>query len=205
MAVPSKFNNSITCFLVLSCIGLLCYVSDISAQEDVEVPISKLSQNVGAPTLKFFYCYSCGYRKMFDQYYQLINQKYPFIMIDGANYEPAAFYSLLVRIIGTLKMALIVCILGGVNIFDYINKPQPSWWRWCLENKIYACMMLFFLCNVIEGQLISSGAFEITLNGVPIWSKLESGRIPQPAELFQIIDSHMQFTDTKLELNGFAK
>lgn len=66
-------------------------------------------------------------------------------------------------------------------------------------------MMLFFMSNMLEGQLLSSGAFEISFNNVPIWSKLESGRIPQPAELFQIIDSHMQFTDTKLELNGFAK
>ena len=34
---------------------------------------------------------------------------------------------------------------------------------------MYACMMLFFVCNAIEGQLISTGAFEITFNG-----KLES-------------------------------
>lgn len=70
-------------------------------------------------------------------------------------------------------------------------------------------MMLFFLSNIIEGQLISSGAFEIFLNDVPVWSKLETGRIPQPAELFQIIDNHMRFAeygDTTVELKpGFAK
>lgn len=69
--------------------------------------------------------------------------------------------------------------------------------------------MLFFLTNIFEGQLISSGAFEIFLNDVPVWSKLETGRIPQPAELFQIIDNHMRFTefgDTTVELKpGFAK
>ncbi len=25
---------------------------------------------------------------------------------------------------------------------------------------------------------------------MPVWSKIESGRIPQPPELFQIIDNH---------------
>ena len=40
-------------------------------------------------------------------------------------------------------------------------------------------------------QLISTGAFEISLNDMPVWSKIESGRIPQPGELFQIIDNHM--------------
>lgn len=67
-------------------------------------------------------------------------------------------------------------------------------------------MMLFFLCNIIESQLIQSGAFEISLNDIPVWSKLETGRIPQPAELFQIIDSQMKFTDHTIDFNnGFAK
>lgn len=65
--------------------------------------------------------------------------------------------------------------------------------------------MLFFLCNVIEVQLIKSGAFEISINDVPVWSKLETGRIPQPAELFQIIDNHMQFSDRTIQFNNFAK
>jgi hypothetical protein len=26
-------------------------------------------------------------------------------------------------------------------------------------------MMIFFLCNAVEGQLLSTGAFEISLNG----------------------------------------
>jgi predicted Rdx family selenoprotein len=56
-------------------------------------------------------------------------------------------------------------------------------------------MMIFFLCNTIEGQLIATGAFEISFNDVPVWSKLETGRIPQPPELFQIIENHMQFQD----------
>lgn len=31
--------------------------------------------------------------------------------------------------------------------------------------QIYACMMVFFFSNMIENQLMSTGAFEITLNG----------------------------------------
>jgi len=54
--------------------------------------------------------------------------------------------------------------------------------------------MLFFLSNAIEGQLISTGAFEISFNDVPVWSKLEVGRIPSPQELFQIIDGQLKFS-----------
>lgn len=30
---------------------------------------------------------------------------------------------------------------------------------------MYACMMLFFISNAVEGQLISTGAFEVSYNG----------------------------------------
>ncbi|XP_044751779.1 thioredoxin reductase-like selenoprotein T homolog CG3887 [Coccinella septempunctata] len=189
------------------CLALLIIMATLGNSESIEdeIPMTKLTQNVGAPTLKFFYCYQCGYRKMYEQYAEIIQQKYPFISMEGSNYEPPGISMFLSRLIGLLKMFLILCILAGVNIFEYINQPRPSWWTWCTENKIYACMMLFFLSNIIEVQLVQSGAFEILLNDVPVWSKLETGRIPQPAELFQIIDNHMRF-DTKLEYNnGFAK
>jgi len=58
---------------------------------------------------------------------------------------------------------------------------------WAIENKIYACMMIFFVSNAIESQLVSTGAFEISVDNMPVWSKLESGRIPQPPELFQVL------------------
>ncbi|KAK7486484.1 hypothetical protein BaRGS_00022285 [Batillaria attramentaria] len=54
---------------------------------------------------------------------------------------------------------------------------------------MYACLMLFFISNAIEGQMISTGAFEISYNDVPIWSKLESGRIPSPHEMFQMVEN----------------
>lgn len=36
---------------------------------------------------------------MYDQYVQLLNEKYPFILVEGANYEPSWFYMVLVKII----------------------------------------------------------------------------------------------------------
>ena len=58
-----------------------------------------------------------------------------------------------------------------------------------LENKLYSCLMTFFLANMVETQLISTGAFEVSLGGQVVWSKLEEGRIPQPQELIGKIDS----------------
>lgn len=35
--------------------------------------------------------------------------------------------------------------------------------------------------------------FIFLLTDVPVWSKLETGRIPSPQEMFQIIENHMRF------------
>ncbi|KAI1289344.1 putative thioredoxin reductase-like selenoprotein T protein [Halotydeus destructor] len=76
----------------------------------------------------------------------------------------------------------------------------PPAWRWLTSHKVYGCLMAFFIGNMIEGQLISTGAFEISYNGVTVWSKLRSGRIPSPPELFKIIDGHDL---VKANLNSF--
>jgi len=86
--------------------------------------------------------------------------------------------------------------------------------------------MAFFLSNMLETHFLSTGAFEVTLNGnvlwmttllggkknlkytyeqcmsqmhnylsvldVPIWSKLQSGYVPNIQELFQILDNHLK-------------
>jgi len=62
-------------------------------------------------------------------------------------------------------MVIIIAIGSGINLFEYIGKQQPNWWIWCTSNKIYACLVVFFGSNMFEGMLISTGAFELYLNG----------------------------------------
>lgn len=62
-------------------------------------------------------------------------------------------------------MLLIILIVVGTNFFQYLGLQTPSVWEWTQQNKFYSCLMIFFLCNAIEGQLLSTGAFEISLNG----------------------------------------
>lgn len=45
---------------------------------------------------------------MYDQYVQLLNEKYPFILVEGANYEPSWFYMVLVKIIVSFPINFVV-------------------------------------------------------------------------------------------------
>ncbi|KAK6112662.1 selT/selW/selH selenoprotein domain protein [Brugia pahangi] len=150
------------------------------------------------PSMKFLFCVSCGYRQAFDEFSRYIHEKYPSMKIDGANYSPKAWKNVLAQIIGLGKIVLIVLIVMGQDPFASIGQPTPRIFSWALNNKVSSCMMLFLLSNTIESSLMSTGAFEIYLGDEQIWSKLESGRVPSPSELVQIVDQQMELQGVRV-------
>jgi len=128
---------------------------------------------------------------VFDEFANIIRQRYPSLLVEGDNYPPPLVRAYLAQGLSILKLVVIVVVFSGQNPFPALNMNTPAVLVWAHQNKLYACMMTFFLSNMIEGQLISTGAFEVSFNDVPVWSKLENGRVPSAPELFQIIDTQM--------------
>lgn len=193
--------------LRLSVCLIVTFLACSTVADEQQVPLTKLG-NKNGPILKFFYCYSCGYRKVFEDYANIIKKKYPILQIDGENFKPPGFNMHIAKFLSTAKYVLILSIIFGVDLGgDFAGRLISSVWQWCVENRFYSCILIFFLCNTAEMQLISSGAFEIHFNDVPVWSKLETGRILQPPELFDIIEAQlrMQFPDLQAPQNSFAK
>lgn len=50
------------------------------------------------PPIKFAYCVSCGYRNAFEQYSQVIHDKYPTIQIEGSNYSPGPLKAVIAQV-----------------------------------------------------------------------------------------------------------
>uniref|UniRef100_G3ST18 Selenoprotein T n=1 Tax=Loxodonta africana TaxID=9785 RepID=G3ST18_LOXAF len=149
-------------------------------------------QYATGPLLKFQIWVACGYRRVFEEYMRVISQRYPDIRIEGENYLPQPIYRHIASFLSVFKLVLIGLIIVGKDPFAFFGMQAPSIWQWGQENKVYACMMVFFLSNMIENQCMSTGAFEITLNDVPVWSKLESGHLPSMQQLVQILDNEMK-------------
>uniref|UniRef100_A0A8C8YVD0 Selenoprotein T n=1 Tax=Prolemur simus TaxID=1328070 RepID=A0A8C8YVD0_PROSS len=157
------------------------------------VPNKRLKmQYATGPLLKFQICGVGGYRRVFEEYMRVISQRYPDIRIEGENYLPQPIYRHIASFLSIFKLVLIGLIIVGKDPFAFFGMQAPSIWQWGQENKVYACMMVFFLSNMIENQCMSTGAFEITLNDVPVWSKLESGHLPSMQQLVQILDNEMK-------------
>jgi len=118
------------------------------------------------------------------------------LTISGGYYPPPPFRAYSAQGMSVVKLVTIGLVVSGVNPFARFGLETPSMFTWALENKVYSSMMIFFLANVIEGQLISTGAFEITFNDVPVWSKIDTGRVPSPQEMFQIVENHMRLYES---------
>lgn len=144
------------------------------------------------PVLKFQYCISWGYSKVFQEYSRAISQLYPDIRIEGENYPPKPLSKYIANFVSYFKLLAIALIVSGQNPFPFLGMDTPRIWFWSQDNKIFSCLMTFFLSNMVETHFLSTGAFEVALNDVPIWSKLQSGHVPNIQELFQILDNHLK-------------
>lgn len=82
-------------------------------------------------------------------------------------------------------MGLGLGVTGTVQSFPVVGP-------WVMENKGAGLGALFFL-NVISGQLMSTGAFEVYLDGEILHSKLETGKLPDVRSLLRILDSKLGY------------
>lgn len=61
---------------------------------------------------------------------------------------------------------------------------------WVANNRTTLIGVAFF-GNMVASQLMQTGAFEVSLDGKGLFSKLESGRLPEVMELVQLIRAHV--------------
>lgn len=79
--------------------------------------------------------------------------------------------------------ALSFLFIGGIA-FSLIGRAVlPERASKFLENNQMAVLGGCFMCNILAGNLLNTGAFEITFNDEFVWSKIQSGRFPQMDEL----------------------
>ena len=81
------------------------------------------------------------------------------ISVSGRHFEVSLSRRLLARIISTIKVILIACLVLKVDLIV----PQL---RLLANNRVQSCLGLWLASNMIESQLLSSGAFEVFCQGM---------------------------------------
>ena len=72
----------------------------------------------------------------------------------------------------------------GRNVFSLIGmRTVPTWFNSIEKNGVQLAILVYLLLPQILSKYMVSGAFEIELDGETIFSKLQTGRLPQYADL----------------------
>lgn len=130
-----------------------------------QVPATRLSEIPSSDVITIKYCYSCGYKKAFEDYAQAIQKVHPSILVNGEHYNPSGGRMYLVQLISITKFAFIFIVLTGFWPAQLDAFVPAGIKAWIFNHKLYACLMAFFLSGSIESTLLSSGAFEIYYKG----------------------------------------
>ena len=101
-----------------------------------EIPSMTFKPQPNGPTLKILYCYSCGYRRAFDEYSTLIRERFPDLNIVGDNYTPGMGRNKLVQLISVLKLTLMALLISNINPFTHLGMNTPRIWFWMTQHKV---------------------------------------------------------------------
>ena len=87
-------------------------------------------------------------------------------------------------------MIAVAFIFMGDAIFNVIPftsaQQPPQWYQTCKAYPMQTFMGLFFVLPTLIQSQVTTGAFEIILDGRVLFSKIESGRFPNGPELVEM-------------------
>ena len=86
-----------------------------------------------------------------------------------------------------LSQLLQLTFFGGLAVSMVGRSMLPEPYAKFLEANQMPVLGACFMCNVVAGNLLNTGAFEVKFNGEQIRSKIETGRFPQMDELVQAL------------------
>jgi len=89
-----------------------------------------------------------------------------------------------------LAQALQMVFFGGLlfGIAGRLVLPTGKVSKFLEDNQMVV-LGGCFACNMIAGNLLNTGAFEIKYNGELIFSKIDTGRFPEMPELLELLEA----------------
>ena len=87
-------------------------------------------------------------------------------------------------------MVIFAIIFVGNALTDALGISDWAIIQQIQENKMMTGFMTFFICNNLISSCLSSGAFEIYVDGQLAFSKLETGRMPTARDINHILGQY---------------
>uniref|UniRef100_A0A7S0AXM0 Uncharacterized protein n=1 Tax=Pyrodinium bahamense TaxID=73915 RepID=A0A7S0AXM0_9DINO len=105
--------------------------------------------------------------------------------VRGAEYPPPADKVMAAQVVFYIQMALFGFVFMGENLFSAMKMAVPPLVAQVKENMFASFMFIWLVGNMIQGSLLSTGAFEIYHGNQLIWSSLQEKRLPNMEDLIK--------------------
>ncbi|GMH99015.1 hypothetical protein TrLO_g6919 [Triparma laevis f. longispina] len=119
--------------------------------------------------------------------------------VSGGVDRPPELWILISQITSMLQILGMAFVVLGDKLLEMVGispATAPKWLQSAKENKMVVFFGLFFLNNVANGKL-ATGAFEVEYNGITVYSKLATGRMPSVQEVIKAIETvRMEYEKT---------
>jgi len=133
------------------------------------------------------YCASWGYKNAFLRVARTIQANYPDIEIEGSILSPGPGKEFIAQICSLIFMFGLLTMLLGEWFGSNLNIPKLSSLARTMKENQMQSIMFIFLCNYVGGQMLETGAFEIHYEDQLIFSKIQSGGLPQMDQLMDLV------------------
>mmetsp|Transcript_41868 Transcript_41868/g.61470 ORF Transcript_41868/g.61470 Transcript_41868/m.61470 type:complete len:141 (+) Transcript_41868:301-723(+) len=118
---------------------------------------------------------------------QFLEENYPESLgnIHGENFPPPPYTSLISNLLSMVQMFAMAAAFLGDGIWSFVPfvSGPPSWFKTAKENSVMTMMFIFLIVPTFVNSLIISGAFEIELDGVLVYSKIQTGKMPSGMDI----------------------
>ena len=111
--------------------------------------------------------------------------EFPGLQVDGENYPIPPLIELLLKVLQGIQLFAMALIIFGDGVWTNILRFRsvPSFYYKIKEYSFQVGVLIFFVLPQILNKYIITGAFEMILDGVTVYSKLETGRMPNAVDL----------------------
>jgi len=108
------------------------------------------------------------------------------VSVVGAIYPPSQMATYAASTLQWIFFGGLILLFGGEFIMNALNfAPGRSIVNF-LKNNQGMAIFAFFMCNQLASQMLSTGAFEVFFNDKLVFSKLQSGDLPNVNQLMAL-------------------
>ncbi|KAL7598644.1 selT-like protein [Lactuca sativa] len=163
-----------------------------SIQQPLDFPTQKASGFGGGiglgNTVQIDFCASCSYRGNAVTMKNMLESEFPGLNVVLANYPPPLPKRLLSKVVPVVQFGVIGVVMAGEHIFPRLGFAAPPPWFYSMRaNRFGTISSTWLLGNFLQGFLQSSSAFEVSINGERVFSKLREKRFPGEIELRELV------------------